>query len=126
MKKLTIMLTLLTIFFSCSVNEYTALIRVENSSSTDITNLKIGGTLITGYLKKGAVYDYWSLTQFSGIVAVSGVDSAYDFDVELTIKPMWLYSIYIYSDTENNDVWSVSVDKVGTGDEDETEVKNFM
>ncbi len=125
MKNLTVMLIFLIFFSSCTVNEYTSLIRIENTGSTNITNLKIGKTLITAYLQKGAVYDYWSTTQFSGIVTVNDADSAYDFDVELIIKPMWVYSIYIYSDSENNDVWSVSADMVGTGDEDETEVKKF-
>src|SRR4030042_2550805 len=122
MKDLFILLIFLFFISACSVNEYTALIRVENSSNIDITNLKIGETLITGYLKKGAVYDYWSITQFSGIVSVNGVKSAYDFDVELIIKPMWIYSIYIYTDSDDNDVWSISADMVGSGDEDEAEV----
>ena len=110
---------------NCTVNDTTALIRVDNMGSAEIKNLKIGNILIIGYLQKGAVYDYWAITQFEGRITVEGAKSSYTEDVYLKIRPQWEYSIYIVTDEDGDNVWSVSVDKQGDGDEDQSDVREF-
>lgn len=114
------------IMTTCTVNEYTALIRVDNMGANAVTNLKIGDTLIVGYLQKGAVYDYWAVSRFEGMVSLEGVDSSYSEDLYLKIEPQWEYNIYIVANEDGDDVWSVAVDKQGEGDEDQSEVKEFQ
>lgn len=124
-KYLFIILLILLFVFSCTVNETTALIRLENTSAVEAKNIKIGNTTLIWSLSKGAVYDYWTCSAFEGVLSIEGIDSSYLSDVYIKILPQWEYSIFIYTNSDGDNVWSVTADKAGVGDEDISEVIEY-
>ena len=53
-----IVLFFLLFFLTCTVNDFTGLIRVENHTDTELKNVKVGDTLITSNVAPGNYIDY--------------------------------------------------------------------
>lgn len=75
--RLFLLLIILSFFgiLSCTVNDGTGLILLNNSSNSDITNIKIGGITISGYLPQGQKYDYWYFNTLTGTLTGGSVAS---------------------------------------------------
>ena len=65
---------IITIFFSCTVNENTGLIKVENHTKKELKNVYVGKTLITRSVAAGEDYYYWYFDTISGKVESENID----------------------------------------------------
>ena len=68
MKKIfaILMMIFLFLFLTCTVNNKTGLINIDNRTDLPIRNLKIGNTLIALYLAAGGTYEYWFYSAING------------------------------------------------------------
>lgn len=74
MKKYIFLFVVLMItFFNCTVSNNTGLLVLSNLTESDISNVKIGSTLITAYISRGGKVDYWYSTPVTGKLTASGV-----------------------------------------------------
>jgi hypothetical protein len=68
-----VIIIVLSVFISCTVNENTGLITITNNGNGDASNIKVGGTVITNYLAQGQKCDYWYSKILFGDITGSGV-----------------------------------------------------
>ena len=91
---ITAIIILLIIFFTCTVDESTGLIKVENGTYLDLKNVKIGNTSIVWYVAGGGYANYWYYKTISGVLTTEGIPVHPQFeDVTLTLEPG--YYVYI-------------------------------
>ena len=71
-----ILIILTIIHFSCTVNESTSCLTIQNKSNTTVTNIKIGDTIISSYLAPGAQTAYYfSYNDIEGELTANGAIS---------------------------------------------------
>ncbi len=80
MRKLYLIIFLITILtfihFSCTVNESTSCLTIQNKSNTTVTNIKIGNTIVSSYLAPGAqTAFYFSNYTIEGELSANGAYS---------------------------------------------------
>lgn len=67
---------MLIIHFSCTVNENTSCLTIQNKSDTTVTNIKIGDTIVTSYLAPGTQTAYYfSNKDIEGELSANGAIS---------------------------------------------------
>ncbi|OHD12756.1 MAG: hypothetical protein A2086_07190 [Spirochaetes bacterium GWD1_27_9] len=86
-KKLVLLIIIVSTT-TCVVNGTTGLIVITNLSDRKIENIKIGDTVLTYSLDRGAKYDYWYGGSLIGKIKADGVDV--------------IRASYGYVDIENN------------------------
>lgn len=124
MKKALIFINIFIIllfFLSCTVNDYTGLIRVENHTDTDLKNVYIGSTLITSYVAPGNYVDYWYSLEITGKISTEGVEvNDIQSDMNFKLKPgYWVFITAQPYNGEGHDEVQISVKKQGSEEDDE-------
>ncbi len=125
MKKIIIfsnILIILLFFLSCTVNDYTGLIRVENHTEEDLKNVYIGSTLITSYVAPGNYVDYWYSWEINGKITTEGVDvNDIQEDTKFKLKPGYWVFITAHTFDEHEKLYEVqiSIKKQGSEEDDE-------
>lgn len=113
---LIVILLILLFFLSCTVNDFTGLIKVENHTDTELRNVKIGDTLITSYVAPGNYVDYWFAYTISGKITTEGVEvNEYQDDTNFKLQPG--YWIFITAQSYGHDMEEqveISVRKQGS------------
>jgi hypothetical protein len=85
---------LIITFFTCTVSDSTGLIKVENYTYLDLTNVKIGDTSIAWIVAGGAYANYWYYQTITGELTTEGIPVHPQFEGEsLTLEPG--YYVYI-------------------------------
>lgn len=108
---------------SCTVNEQTGLIQINNLTNLTLTDIYIGNTLIAFRVGPGVQYDYWVLSSFTGELSMTGPDEG-DLvladettvknvlkDAKFTIKPGYFYQLRIYINDNGESVAQMRIDK---------------
>lgn len=126
MKKIIIFIIILLaflFFLSCTVNDFTGLIRVENHTDADLKNVYIGTTLITNLVSPGNYVDYWYSWKIAGEISAENIDVVdVQKDIEFTLKPgYWVFiTAHIFDDgnKERKEI-QISVNKQGSEQDDD-------
>ena len=96
MKKLLynfIIILLLIFFFTCTVNDNTGLIKIENYTHIDLKNVKIGDTSIAWYVAGGGYVNYWYYKSITGKLTTEGIPVHPQLEnCNLELEPGW----YVY------------------------------
>ena len=100
-----VMIFIVLLFVSCTVNDTTGLLVITNLSNSDVTNIKVGNTTLTSYLSSGSKLDYWYYTPLAGEISATGVANKYD----VTFKLNYEYKIEILEKDERN-LFNISSD----------------
>jgi hypothetical protein len=123
MKKLLLLIPLISLlFFYCSVNETTGLIRITNRTKTTIKNIKIGNVLLTFQVAAGNTFDYWYIN-ISGKITAEGLPIAVSqADKTITLKSNYWVDITAANDLlEGREVISIDVKRNGDTDLSESD-----
>lgn len=111
-----VMIFIVLLFVSCTVNDTTGLLVITNLSNSDVTNIRIGNTTLTSYLSSGSKLDYWYYTPLTGQLSATGAANKYD----VTFKLNYEYKIEILEKNDKN-LFSVGYGKekgTDTNDQD--------
>ena len=55
-KLIVIFILIAFLFFSCSVNEVTGLIKIQNYSDSPMTNVKVGNIILASFVPSGGIF----------------------------------------------------------------------
>lgn len=108
---------LIIVFFTCTVNDSTGLIKVENMTHLDLTNVKIGNTSIAWYVAGGGYSNYWYYSTISGKLTTEGIpvhDQYEDYDLEL--EPGWYVYITAKYMEDGSEAVVIYAEEHGSGD----------
>ena len=88
MKYFFILLIIFFIFilFGCTVNGSTGLIKIENQTTVELKNVRVGETLIALSVSPGSDYYYWYFDTMSGEVNSDNIDTFAGFDGKWEFK----------------------------------------
>ena len=110
---------ILIFFSSCTVNDSTGLIRVENHTSIELKNVKIGNTLIASYVAPGNYVDYWYFITLKGKITTEGVE-VNEFQEDIEFKLLTGYWVFITAQKyEYDDQVEISIKNQGENQDDE-------
>ena len=92
-KLLMIFILITFMFSSCTVNEVTGLIKIENFTDQDLTNVKIGNTLLAIKVPSGGYFDYWYFNELKGNITSDSIKTNdTQSSVRYDLKPdFWTY-----------------------------------
>ena len=112
-----IAIILLLILFSCTVNDSTGLIKIENYTYLDLKNVKIGNTSIAWYVAGGGYANYWYYQTISGELTTEGIPVHPQYeDVSFKLEPgYYVYIIAKYMD-DGSEYVIIQAEEHGSGD----------
>jgi hypothetical protein len=105
MKKYIFLFFCFILLFSCAVNNNTGLLTINNQSTININDIKIGDTNVLSYLGKGQKYDLWFTTEISGEMNAKGVNIYSNIDelktgIEVELAKNYWNTIKIWENSE--------------------------
>ncbi len=104
-------------FLTCTVNDSTGLIKVENTTHLGLSNVKIGNTSIAWYVAAGGYSNYWFYQPISGTLTTEGIPVHPQFeDLSLNLEPgCYVYIIAKYME-DGSEYVVIYAEEQGTGE----------
>lgn len=112
-----LLFTFIITIFTCTVNDSTGLIKVENSTHLTLKNVKIGNTSIAWYVAGGGYSNYWFYQPITGELTTEGIPVHPQFeDKDFELEPgCYIYITAKYMD-DGSEYVEIYAEKHASGD----------
>jgi hypothetical protein len=99
---------------SCSVGDYSGLIRITNRTKDNLTNVKLGSTVIALLVTPGNYADYWYISEISGALTSDNTSVRFaQVNSKFILKPgYWVDIISSTAYNGSNELY-IQAEKVG-------------